>query len=80
MMNLFCALMKRMTTTQRIEKSLNRLRQRYGVSGNLTSETIIMAVRHRAKVNFTAMSLKFYNGDLNTLESYVTNIINSLGN
>ena len=38
MVNLFCAPMKSMTTSQRIEKALDRLRQRYGVSGGLTSE------------------------------------------
>ena len=33
MVNLFCAPLKNMTTTQRIEKALDRLRQRYGVPG-----------------------------------------------
>ena len=38
MVNLFCAPIKNMTTAQRIEKALDRLRQRYGVSSGLTSE------------------------------------------
>ena len=33
MVNLFCAPLKNMTTTQRIEKAFDRLRQRYGVPG-----------------------------------------------
>ena len=51
---------------QRIEKALDRLRQRYGVSSGLTSEPRVIAIRHGAKVNFTASSLKMYNEDLNT--------------
>ena len=70
MVNLFCAPMKSMTTPQRIEKALDRLHQRYGVSGGLTSEPKIMAVRHGVKVSFNATSLKLYNEDLNTLEVY----------
>ena len=70
MVNLFCAPMKSMTTSQRIEKALDGLRQRYGVSGGLTSEPKIMAIRHGVKVSFNATSLKLYNEDLNTLEVY----------
>ena len=53
----FCPRMKSMTTAQRIEKALDRLRQRYGVSSGLTSEPKVIAIRHGAKVNFTASSL-----------------------
>ena len=70
MVNLFCTPMKSMTTAQRIEKALDRLRQRYGVSSGLTSEPKVIAIRHGAKVNFTASSLKMYNEDLNTLEVF----------
>ena len=70
MVNLFCAPMKSMTTAQRIEKALDRLRQRYDVSSGLTSEPKVIAIRHGAKVNFTASSLKMYNEDLNTLEVF----------
>ena len=38
MINLFCALMKGMTTAQRIEKASSRLRQQYRMTGGLTSE------------------------------------------
>ena len=68
MVNLFCAPMKSMTTAQRIENALDRLRQRYGASSGLTSEPKVIAMQHGAKVNFTASSLKMYNEDLNTLE------------
>ena len=70
MVNLFCAPMKNMSTAQRIEKALNRLRQRYGVSGGLTSEPKIIAIRHGAKIAFNSTSLKSFNDDLNTLEVY----------
>ena len=36
----------------------------------LTSEPKVIAIRHGAKVNFTAYSLKMYNEDLNTLEVF----------
>ena len=70
MMNLICAPMKSVTTAQRIEKALDRLRQRYGVLSGLTSKPRVIAIRHGAKVNFTASSLKMYNEDLNTLEVF----------
>ena len=70
MVTLFCAPMKSMTTSQRIEKALDRLRQRYGVSGGLTSEPRVIAIRHGAKISFTSTSLKLFNEDLNTLEVY----------
>ena len=58
MVNLFCVPMKNMSTSRRIEKALDRLRQRYGVSGGLTSEPKVMAVRNGPKVSFTSTSLK----------------------
>ena len=70
MANLFCAPMKNMSTAQRIEKALDRLRQRYGVSGGLTSEPKIIAICHGAKIAFNSTSLKSFNDDLNTLEVY----------
>ena len=70
MFNLFCVPMKNMSTSQRIEKALDRLRQRYGVSGGLTSEPKVMAVRNGPKVSFTLTSLKIFNEDLNTLEVF----------
>ena len=70
MMNLFCAPMKSMTAAQRIERDLDRLRQRYGVASGLTSEPKVIVIRQCAKVNFTASSLKMYNEDLNTPEVF----------
>ena len=70
MVNLFCAPMKSMNTALRIEKVLNRLRQRYGVSGSLTSEPKVKAIRNGAKVAFNLSSLKMFNEDLNTLEVF----------
>ena len=62
--------MKNMSSFRRIEKALDRLRQRYGVSGGLTSEPKVMAVRNGPKVSFTSTSLKLFNEDLNTLEVF----------
>ena len=70
MVNLFCAPMKNMSTAQRIEKALDRLRQRYGISGGFSSEPKVRAVRHGPKVSFNATSLKSFNEDLNTLEAF----------
>jgi len=48
MVNLFCVSMKNRSTgmSMRIEKALVRLRQRYGISGGLTSKPKVMAVRN----------------------------------
>ena len=70
MVNLFCVPMKNMSTSRRIEKALDRLRQRYGVSGELTSEPTVIAVRNGPKVSFTSTSLKLFNEDLNTPEVF----------
>ena len=70
MVNLFLAPMKNMSTSQRIEKALGRLRQRYGVSGGLTSEPKIIEIRNGPRVVFNVASLKAYNEDLNTLEIF----------
>ena len=70
MINLFCVPMKNLTTSTRIEKALDRLRQRYGVSGGLTSEPKIIAIRNGLKVLSDFNSLKMYNEDLYTLEIF----------
>jgi len=70
MVNLFCVTMKSLSTSMRIEKALDRLRQRYGVSEGLPSEPKVMAVRNGPKVSFTLTSLKMFNEDLNTLEIF----------
>ena len=70
MVNLFLAPMKSVSTSQRIEMALDRLRQRYGVSGGLTTEPKIMDIRHGAKITFSVNSLKQFNEELNTLEVF----------
>ena len=54
----FLASMKSLSTSQRIEKALNRLRQRYGVPGGLTSEPKIIEIRNGSKVTLNSTSLK----------------------
>ena len=63
MVNLFCVPMKNVSRSTRIEKALDRLRQRYGVSGGLTSEPKIIAIRNGPKVLSDLNSLKMYNED-----------------
>ena len=70
MVNLFSAPMKGLTTSQRIEKALDRLRQRYGVSGGFSSEPEVMAIRNAAKVANDLPSLKLFNEESNTLEIF----------
>ena len=70
MVNLFCVPMKNMNTSTRIEKALERLRQRYGVSGGLTTEPKVKAVRNGPKVSHDLNSMKIFNEDLNTLEIF----------
>ena len=67
MVNLFCVPMKNVSTSTCIEKALDRLKQRYGISGGLTSEPKIIAMRNGLKVLSDLDSLKMYNEDLNTL-------------
>ena len=79
MVNLFFALFKSMSTSERIERALDRLRQRYGVSGFL-SEPKVLEIGNGAKVTHTVSSLKSFNEDLNTLEvfSYVHGKVDKL--
>ena len=70
MVNLFFAPMRNMNASRRIERALDRLRQRYGVSGGLTSEPKIAKIRTGPKVSMSIASLKAFNEDLNTLEVY----------
>ena len=70
MVNLFFAFMRNMSTSRRIERALDRLRQRYGVSGGLTSEPKIVKIRTGPRVSISVASLKAFNEDLNTLKVY----------
>ena len=56
MVNLFLAPIKNMSTSQRIQKALHRLRQRYGLSRGHTSEPKIIDVRHGPKVIFNVFT------------------------
>ena len=62
--------MRNLSTSERIEKALHRLRQRHGVSGGLTTEPLVGAIRNGSKISFNAASLKLFNEDLNTLEVF----------
>ena len=70
MVNLFIAPMRSMSTAQRIEKALDCLRQRYGVSGGLTTEPQIVDIGPGPRVVLNTASLKSYNEDLNTLKVF----------
>ena len=70
MVTLFSAPMRSLTTSQRIEKALDRLRQRYGVSGGLSLEPKVMAIRNAPKIINDLPSLKMFIEDLNTLEVF----------
>ena len=70
LINLFIAPMRSMSTSQRIEKAVDRLRQRYGVSGGLTTEPQIIDIRLGPRVVFNTASLKSYNEDVNALEVF----------
>ena len=70
MVNLFFAPMKSLSTSQRIEKALDRLCQRYGVPSGLTSEPKIIEIRNEPKVTLNSTSLKNFNEELNTLKVF----------
>ena len=61
MVNLFFALMRNMSTSKRIERASDRLRQRYGVSDGLTSEPKIAKIRTGPRVAIIVASLKTFN-------------------
>ena len=70
MVNLFLAPMKSLSTSERIEKALDRLCQRYGLSGGLTTQSQIIDIRYGSKVVFNVSSFKSFNEYLNTLRSF----------
>ena len=80
MVNLFFAPMKSLSTSQHIEKALDRSRQGYGVPSGLTSEPKIIEIRNGLKVTLNSYSLKNFNEELNTLEvfAYAHNQIDQL--
>ena len=70
MVNLFFAPMRNTRTSRRIKRALYRFRQKYSVSGGLTSEPKISKIRTGPRVAMSVASLKAFNEDLNTLEVY----------
>ena len=66
MVNLFIAPIRNMLRAQRIAKTFDRLRQRCGVSGGLTTKPQIIKICLGPKVMFNTALLKSYNEDLNT--------------
>ena len=70
MVNLFIAPMRSMSMAQQIEKTLDRLRQRYGVCGGLTIEAKIIDICFGPRVVLDTASLKSYDEDLNTVEVF----------
>ena len=70
MVNLFFAPMRNMSVCRRIERALDRLRQRYAVSGGLTSEPKIAKIRTGPRVAMSVASLKTFNEDVNTFDVY----------
>ena len=70
MINLFFAPFKSMTTEQGIDRALDRLRQRYGVSGGFLSEPKVLEIRKGSKITHSITSLKSFNEDLNTLKVF----------
>ena len=67
---LICTQMKNMSTAQRIEKALDRSRQRYGISGSFSSEPKRRAFCYGSKVSFNTTLLDSFNKDLNTLKIF----------
>ena len=80
MVNLFFAPMRAMSTSQRVEKALARLKERYGVPGGLTSEPKVMEIRYGPKITFNTASLKAFNEELNLMEvfAYAHDEVNKL--
>ena len=58
--NLFFAAMKNVITSQRIERVLDYLRQRYGFSNGLTAETEIAKIRCLHGAAISVASLKVF--------------------
>ena len=57
-----------MTMSQRNEKTLARLKEKYDVLSRLTSEPKVMKICHGSMILFNAASFKAFNEKLNLLE------------
>ena len=80
MVNLFFGPMRGLSTSERVDKALERLSEKYGVPGSLTAEPAIVDIRNGSRVLHNVVSLKKFREDLNTLEvfAYVHNEIEKL--
>ena len=80
MVNLFFGPMRGLSTSERVEKALERLSERYSVPGGLTAEPAIVDIRNGSRVLHNVVSLKKFREDLNTLEvfAYAHNEIEKL--
>ena len=80
MVNLFFGPMRGLSTSERVEKALERLSERYGVPGGLTAEPAIVDIRNGSCVLHNVVSLKKFREDLNTLKvfAYAHNEIEKL--
>ena len=80
MVNLFFGPMRGLSTSERVEKALEQLSERYGVPGGLTAEPAIVDIRNGSRVLHNVVSLKKFREDLNTLEvfAYAHNEIEKL--
>ena len=70
MVNLVFAPMRNISSSKRIERALDRLNQRYGLSGGLTSEPKITKIRTGSRVAMSVVSPQGFNEDLKTFEVY----------
>ena len=61
---------KTTSTSKRVDRALYPLRQRYSVSGRLTSEPRIAKIRTGSRMAMSVASLKAFNEDLNILRVY----------
>ena len=70
LVNLFRAPKKNLSTSERVEKAISRLPERYVVLAGLLTEPEIVRIRTGFKVVHTVASLKAFNEDLNTLKLF----------
>ena len=70
MFNLFFAPFENKTTQQRIDRALERLRQRCGGPSGFVSEPKVAEVQNGPKVTHTVSSLKSFKEDLITIEVF----------
>ena len=70
MINLFFAPFKSMRLSSVLTRALDKLHQRFGVSGGFLSELKVLEIRKCSKITHSITSLKSFNDGLNTLEVF----------